>query len=307
MAGGSGARHGDARLSSTGIAAAFASSPIRGKTLSARSAARASPGRRRRPRTRRRRLSPRPRRAPSRSSRSTAAESRRLAAHCLAPRQPASAAASRRRATAHPRRSCHRRDGDGARRPDHSLWKRPSTRRSAPMPAPSPSCATNDQESPLPQCRRELQRWPLQTVGLALARFPIGAFSFSHGLEASGGERRRPRPVLAATLDPCDRGVGRRAHRCGYPARRASGSRRRSDIEALIVANRRGVAFRATAETRLETTRAGRGVPRYLPRRLARPFLDRWAAGAREAAARCAMPPRSAPPRRGPGSLSTGR
>ena len=72
---------------------------------------------------------------PSRSSRSTADRPAGLAAHRLAPRQPASAAAGRRRAAAHPRRSRDRRDGGGAGRPGHPAARRPSTRRSAPMPA----------------------------------------------------------------------------------------------------------------------------------------------------------------------------
>ncbi len=42
------------------------------------------------------------------------------------------------------------------------------------------------------------------------------------------------------------------------------------DIEALTAANRRGLAYRATAELALETTAQGDGVPGDLPRRLAR-------------------------------------
>ena len=50
------------------------------------------------------------------------------------------------------------------------------------------------------------------------------------------------------------------------------------DIEAVEAANRRGVAFRATAETRLETTAQGEAFLATCRAAWPEPFLDRWAA-----------------------------
>ena len=54
------------------------------------------------------------------------------------------------------------------------------------------------------------------------------------------------------------------------------------DIGALIDANRRGVAFRATAETRLETTAQGEAFLATCRAAWPNPFLDRWAEGLSE-------------------------
>ena len=87
--------------------------------------------------------------------------------------------------------------------------------------------------------------------------FPVGAFSFSHGLEtaaeaAAVHDRASLQAWIAAIIT---RGAGRidaDILREAYCAARAG------DAGALRSANQRGVAFRGTAETRLETTTQGR-------------------------------------------------
>src|ERR1700741_662126 len=85
---------------------------------------------------------------------------------------------------------------------------------------------------------------------------PIGAFSFSHGLEAAaetGAVHERASlqnwiaAVVASGSGRIDADILREAHR-------AAAAR---DIGALAEANQRGIAFRGTAETRLETTAQG--------------------------------------------------
>jgi urease accessory protein len=87
--------------------------------------------------------------------------------------------------------------------------------------------------------------------------FPVGAFSFSHGLEAAAEagalhNRASLQDWIAAIVA---RGAGRidaDILREAYHAARAG------DASALRSANKRGVAFRGTAETRLETMAQGR-------------------------------------------------
>ena len=108
--------------------------------------------------------------------------------------------------------------------------------------------------------------------------FPIGSFSFSHGLEAA-----------AETGAVCDRmtlqnwirtvltwGSGRIDADTLCAAYRAAAA---DDIAAFVEANCRGVAFRATFETRLETTAQGEAFLATCRAAWADPFLDRWAAG----------------------------
>jgi urease accessory protein len=87
--------------------------------------------------------------------------------------------------------------------------------------------------------------------------FPVGAFSFSHGLEAAveaGTVRNRASlqdwiaAIVASGAGRIDADILREAHRAA----------RAGDPGALRLANQRGVAFRGTAETRLETTAQGR-------------------------------------------------
>src|SRR5271155_2138638 len=106
--------------------------------------------------------------------------------------------------------------------------------------------------------------------------FPVGSFAFSHGLEAA-----------AASGAVCNRyslqhwiivivasGGGRIDADILRDAYRASSA---GDIRALVDANRRGVAFRATTETRLETTAQGDAFLAACHAAWPNPFLDCWA------------------------------
>jgi urease accessory protein len=108
--------------------------------------------------------------------------------------------------------------------------------------------------------------------------FPIGSFAFSHGLEAA-----------AASGAVCDRyslqlwisaiaasGGGRVDADILRDSYRASAT---GDLGALMYANRRGVAFRATAETRLETTAQGEAFLATCRAAWPNPVLDCWAEG----------------------------
>ncbi len=108
--------------------------------------------------------------------------------------------------------------------------------------------------------------------------FPIGAFAFSHGLEAavaSGAVRDRDAlqlwlsAILASGGGRVDADIFRDAYRASSAG----------DIGGLTDANRRGVAFRATAETRLETTAQGEAFLAVCCAAWPSPFLDRWAEG----------------------------
>lgn len=106
--------------------------------------------------------------------------------------------------------------------------------------------------------------------------FPIGSFAFSHGLEAaaaSGAVRDRESlqvwisAIVASGGGRIDADILRDAHRASSAG----------DIRALMDANRRGVAFRATAETRLETTAQGEAFLATCRAAWPNPVLDYWA------------------------------
>ena len=106
--------------------------------------------------------------------------------------------------------------------------------------------------------------------------FPIGAFSYSHGLEtavASGKvhDRETLRRWIAAILT---NGAGRMDADTLRDAHRAASQR---DLEALTAVNRRGVAYRATSEMALETTGQGEAFLSTCRAAWPEPFLDRWA------------------------------
>jgi urease accessory protein len=108
--------------------------------------------------------------------------------------------------------------------------------------------------------------------------FPVGSFAFSHGLEAaaaSGAVRDRDSMQLwiSTTLAW---GGGRIDADILRDAYRASSAR---DIRALMDANWRGVAFRATAETQLETTAQGEAFLATCRAAWPDPVLDSWAEG----------------------------
>ena len=107
--------------------------------------------------------------------------------------------------------------------------------------------------------------------------FPIGAFSFSHGLEAAleGGcvdgrcsLQQWIGAVVAFGSGRTDADILRDAHRAA-----AAG-----DMTALILANRRGTAFRATTEMALESAAQGAAFLDTCRAAWPEPFLDRWSA-----------------------------
>ena len=106
--------------------------------------------------------------------------------------------------------------------------------------------------------------------------FPIGAFSYSHGLEtATESGRVHDRETLqrwiAAILT---HGAGRMDADTLRDAHRAASAQ---DLEALAAANRRGLAYRATSELALETTAQGAAFLATCRAAWSDHFLDRWA------------------------------
>jgi urease accessory protein len=107
--------------------------------------------------------------------------------------------------------------------------------------------------------------------------FPIGAFAFSHGLEAAASGAVRDRESLQLWISAIvGSGAGRVDADILRDAYRASSA---GDIRALIDANWRGVAFRATAETRLETTAQGEAFLATCRAAWPDPVLDSWVEG----------------------------
>src|SRR5271163_2892350 len=105
--------------------------------------------------------------------------------------------------------------------------------------------------------------------------FPIGAFSYSHGLEAAAEagqvrDRASLQGWIAAVVALGGGRVDADILRDAYQAA-ASG-----DIEALDAANRRGLAYRATAELALESTAQGTAFLGACRTAWPDPFLDRW-------------------------------
>ncbi len=111
--------------------------------------------------------------------------------------------------------------------------------------------------------------------------FPIGAFSYSHGLEAAlaGGavhDRASLQRWIAAVVT---QGSGRMdadilcaAHRAAHCLDGAG------DLAALAAANRRGTAFRATAELALEAGQLGEAFLATCCAAWPEPFIEAWAA-----------------------------
>jgi urease accessory protein len=107
--------------------------------------------------------------------------------------------------------------------------------------------------------------------------FPIGAFSYSHGLEtAAAGGRVHDRETLqrwiAAILT---HGAGRMD---ADTLRDAHGAASAQDLDALAATNARGLAFRATSEMALETTAQGEAFLSTCRAAWPDPVLERWAA-----------------------------
>lgn len=106
--------------------------------------------------------------------------------------------------------------------------------------------------------------------------FPVGSFAFSHALEAaaeSGSVADRASlqnwvsAVIVCGSGRIDSDILRDAYRVAAV----------DDVEALLFANRRGLAFRATAEMAIETTAQGAAFLDTCRAAWPEPFLDRWA------------------------------
>jgi urease accessory protein len=151
------------------------------------------------------------------------------------------------------------------------------------MPARPTIMRMNDQpKSPSPLLRgRGFSTELYRLLAWLSPGFPTGAFSFSHGLEAaveSGAVHDRASlqhwigAIVVSGGGRIDGDILRDAHRAAST----------DDVAALAGANRRGAAFRATDETRLETTAQGEAFLATCRAAWPEPFLDRWAASLEE-------------------------
>jgi urease accessory protein len=106
--------------------------------------------------------------------------------------------------------------------------------------------------------------------------FPIGAFSYSHGLEAaSAGGAVCDTPSLQTWIAALvAQGSGRIDADILIAAYRAA---KGGQLAALDVANRRGLAFRATAELELEAAQQGEAFLATCRAAWPEPFLESWA------------------------------
>ena len=106
--------------------------------------------------------------------------------------------------------------------------------------------------------------------------FPTGGFSYSHGLEAAvAGGAVRDRDGLAAWVAAViAHGAGRVDGDILCSAYRAASA---GDLEALALANRRGAAFRATAELASESAQQGEAFLAACRAAWPDPLLERWA------------------------------
>jgi len=104
--------------------------------------------------------------------------------------------------------------------------------------------------------------------------FPIGAFSYSHGLEtavASGvHDKETLQRWIAAILA---HGAGRMDADTLRDAHRAASAQ---DLEVLAATNARGLAFRGTSEMALETTAQGEAFLSTCRAAWPDPLLERW-------------------------------
>lgn len=111
--------------------------------------------------------------------------------------------------------------------------------------------------------------------------FPIGSFSYSHGLEAAAetgavGDRSTLQNWISAVVTQgggrVDADILRDAHRAATAG----------NPEALGAANRRGLAYRATAELALETAAQGSAFLATCRAAWPEPLIERWAATGEE-------------------------
>jgi urease accessory protein len=108
--------------------------------------------------------------------------------------------------------------------------------------------------------------------------FPIGAFSYSHGLEAAvAAGAVHDRATLAGWIAAIlAHGSGRIDADILCAAHRAAAS---GDMGALMAANRRGVAYRATAELARESAQQGAAFLATWRAAWSEPFLAAWEPG----------------------------
>jgi urease accessory protein len=106
--------------------------------------------------------------------------------------------------------------------------------------------------------------------------FPIGAFSYSHGLEATfaGGAVRDAASLQGWIAAILAQGSGRIDADILVEAHRAALA---GDIAALDAANRRGLAFRATAELGLESAQQGEAFLATCRAAWPEAFIEAWA------------------------------
>jgi urease accessory protein len=145
------------------------------------------------------------------------------------------------------------------------------------MPAPFTIMSIADLESSSPETReRGFCAGLYRLLAWLSPGFPTGSFSYSHGLEAAaesgavhdrGSLQNWISTVLTSGSGRIDADILRDAHRAAAE----------DEIEALMLANRRGVAFRATAEMALETTAQGAAFLATCRAAWPEPFLGRWA------------------------------
>jgi urease accessory protein len=106
--------------------------------------------------------------------------------------------------------------------------------------------------------------------------FPTGAFSYSHGLEAAAAagtvhDRATLQRWIAAIVRHGSGRIDADILRDAYGAAKAH------DLAALDAANRRGIAFRATAELALEASQQGAAFLSTCRAAWPDPFLAQWA------------------------------
>jgi urease accessory protein len=124
--------------------------------------------------------------------------------------------------------------------------------------------------------RRTSKRGLYRLLAWLSPGFPIGAFSYSHGLEtaAESGAVRDRSSLQAWVTAVVVRGSGRLDADIVRDAHHAAAA---GDHLAWIAANERGLAYRATAELALETTAQGEAFLAALRAAWPRRFLDAWA------------------------------
>ena len=110
--------------------------------------------------------------------------------------------------------------------------------------------------------------------------FPIGAFSYSHGLEAAVADgtvrdRKSLEAWVAAIVAHGSGRVDADILRAAYSAAAAG------DLAALADANRRGVAYRASAELSLESAQQGAAFLATCRAAWPEPFMSVWKSGSR--------------------------